>query len=238
MKKIFKHRYLFLLVLGIIIHLIWMYLSVSFKLLSILLSPFVIITILFWSIITKLNNFNMLEPSNLTLVELSKGEIITFPIFGGMIFSIILYLILHKNNKIKKIVQSFILIIFIYSLILELYPILYSDIINAKNANVGSGNLLPFFRLLMIVISIFFLINYIKNNKIDFRTMFKSLIKYLFLLLEIMIVFFISILFLNWNIMEGATIIDNISMKLLIFITGFLFFYSLEEIKGILLKSE
>jgi len=205
---------------------------------------FIIIFTYIFNFLYKIKDFYtnpfrpLFYPTNIltSLLNLDGFWRIVVLILNFILIYIILRSIFSKNRKIRNVALFIIFILYSYQILRFAYSEFKGFFQLPGGVSFGGNNflLLSFSILSYILISLIVLT--IMSKKISIRYIFIKSIMFLFTLAQVILGLFISLIFLRWELKEGAIFLDVVGWWILIILTGFFFFLMLEVFKEYLLE--
>jgi len=182
---LFENRFIFFLILSIIIIFISYLIISRFDILTFIVLPLIMLPTYLFNILLHLNNLNLLDSDYFWNIDIVGEYWATiFVVISVLCISLVFNLLTSKKKKIRKITLSSLLIFFIMSLLYMAFSI-YNKYGGASGAIMGGSNLRTILNIISIIFTCFFIL-YLIDNKFNLKFIFTILIKFFFTVLEIL----------------------------------------------------
>jgi hypothetical protein len=211
--------------------------SSDFQTWNVLFNPIILPPVYITNILLNFGKFNLFDKTYLFFLPLNHSVFwhVVFYLIGAIYFTIILISLSGRTNILKKIILSFLFILFSINLLFKGYDD-FSRWYSATELTIGYNNYLPFIlnHLLNIFASLIILSHIYK--KVDLRFLTQMFIKYFFTILEILLGLFIGLIFIKTKLASDVIPINIFVIPLFVIPLGFFIFLIFELIKNYFLN--
>lgn len=222
-----KYKFLFLFLAWILVMMIISEINTRFNDWSYLLRPIVMPIAYTINILSNVNKSNLFASNHFWGLNIgSQFWSDAFLILGATYFSLISTLLSGKNERVKKGILWVLFIFFLLSLISRSYYDYYLELGSSSGFTTMGGTWYIHLGEFSVIVTCGFILNYIV--KFDLKFIFTTSIKYIHTILELLLIYFFGLIFLNINLAPDATTIDRWYFRIFIFVVTLFFFLILE----------